>query len=384
MKNFIFQAVSDENHASVVNNLLTAGKSDRFIFSTAFMTEAGLSLISERLSSVARRTEIFVGIRNGITTAQSLEVSLELGCSVFTVDTGLRTRIFHPKLFYRANSKSAEIVIGSANLTVGGLSSNIEASLHEVLSFSVDQDQAFAIQLEEKFSTLKKQHPDHIVQVVDQAGIDDLLVSGRVVDEDVVNHPSVFGSSNNRDKDQIRRMTLAPVLRPTRTRTKPRADRPIAQTVLGKRFKPTGSDLVLLWESRELKRRDLDIPVSENTNQTGSLLWKKGKSDIDQQTYFRDFVFRHLDWRLDQRTLGKELAEADFHIFIRGIDYGVHTLTVTHDTRTNTRSYDQKQPMSAVRWGDARSLIAREDLLERTMRLYRDPAVNGVFVIDID
>ena len=384
MKSFILQAVADENHASAVNNLLSSGASDKFIVSTAFMTEAGLSLIGGALSSVADKTEIFVGIRNGITTAQSLEVALEMGCRVFTVDTGLRTRIFHPKLYYGANSESAEIIVGSANLTVGGLSGNIEASLYETLSLDAPQDHAFAEQLEEKFAALKNDHPEHVVQIVDQAGIDDLLSSGRVVDEDSVRRPAVSGSSNNREKDQLRRMALASILRPKRTKRKRKAVQPVAQTASGKPVKPTGSGLMLLWESGELKRRDLDIPVSENTNQTGSMLWKKGNSDIDQQTYFRDSVFHQLNWRADQRTHGKELAEADFQIVIRGIDYGVHTLTVTHDTRTDTRSYEQKQPMSAVRWGEARSLIAREDLLERTMRLYQDPVEDSVFVIDID
>lgn len=384
MKSFILQAVADENHASAVNNLLASGTSDKFIVSTAFMTEAGLSLIRETLASVAEKTEVFVGIRNGITTAQSLEFALEMGCRVFTVDTGLRTRIFHPKLYYGASSKSAEIIVGSANLTVGGLSGNIEASLHEILSLDAAQDHAFAEQLEEKFAALKNDYPDHVVQIVDQAGIDDLLGSGRVIDEDAVSRPAVSGSSSNRENDQLRRMALARVLRPKRTKTTRKVAQPVAQTASRKPVKPTGSGLVLLWESGELKRRDLDIPVSANTNQTGSMLWKKGNSDIDQQTYFRDSVFHELDWRPDQRTDGKELAEADFQIVIRGIDYGVHTLTITHDNRTDTRSYAQKQPMSAVRWGEARSLIAREDLLERTMRLYRDPVADSVFVIDID
>lgn len=384
MKSFILQAVADENHAAAINSLLRCETAEKFIVSTAFMTEAGISLIGDALSSVATRTEVFVGIRNGITTAQGLETALELGCQVFTVDTGLRTRIFHPKLYYGSAPDSAEIIVGSANLTVGGLSANIEASLHETFSLGIQKDREFAQQLEAKFADLKSDHPEHVVQIVDQSGIDELLGSGRVVDEDDTRRPSVSGSSNNRDNDQLRRMKLASVLRPRRTKVKRSSTKPVAQTASGKPVQPTGSGLLLLWESGELKRRDLDIPVSENTNQTGSMLWKKGNSEVDQQTYFRTSVFDQLDWQPDTRTAGKELAEADFQIVIRGIDYGIHTLIVTHDTRTDTRSYEQKQPMSAVRWGEARSLIAREDLLERTMRLYRDPSANSVFVIDID
>ena len=40
--------------------------------------------------------------------------------------------------------------------------------------------------------------------------------------------------------------------------------------------------------------------------------------------------------------------------------------------------------MTQLHWGEARSLISHEDLLERTMSLYRDEADTGFFVIEID
>ena len=40
--------------------------------------------------------------------------------------------------------------------------------------------------------------------------------------------------------------------------------------------------------------------------------------------------------------------------------------------------------MSAIRWGAARALISREDLLDRTMLLYRDNSEDENFVIEID
>ena len=101
---------------------------------------------------------------------------------------------------------------------------------------------------------------------------------------------------------------------------------------------------------------------------TGSILLKKGTNDIDVRTYFRAEVFGQLTWLADPRTAGKELAEANFQIVISSVDYGMHRLTVTHDTRTNTRSYDRHQPMSGLRWGTARPLIAKEDLLDRMMQ----------------
>ena len=40
--------------------------------------------------------------------------------------------------------------------------------------------------------------------------------------------------------------------------------------------------------------------------------------------------------------------------------------------------------MTQLHWGEARSLISREDLLERTMYLFRYEADTRFFVIDID
>jgi hypothetical protein len=56
----------------------------------------------------------------------------------------------------------------------------------------------------------------------------------------------------------------------------------------------------LLWTSGPLSQRDLNIPKGSNTNPTGSMLFKKGKTEgIDQRHYFRDEVFSALTWTKD-------------------------------------------------------------------------------------
>jgi HKD family nuclease len=53
----------------------------------------------------------------------------KIGVNVYTVDTGSRAVIFHPKLYLVRGEKVARLVIGSANLTLGGLNNNVEAGL---------------------------------------------------------------------------------------------------------------------------------------------------------------------------------------------------------------------------------------------------------------
>jgi len=385
MKNFILQAVTSQNHIDAVSDLLSEGTPTRVIISTAFMSEAGISALEEAIQKVANKTEMYVGIRNGITTAQALQKALEIGCKVYAVDTGTRTRIFHPKMYFNLGKDNGQLIIGSANLTLGGLNSNIEASLFETLDFENEDDAGLAKQITERFDAMVADYPKHVISITNQGQIDDLLATGRVIDEGDIRLPTAVGLSKDRDRDDIPTMEFKTKVLRRAVARKPKPAKPSApKTNSGKPIKVGTGGLDLAWESSPLTRRDLDIPIREGTHGTGSMLWKKGNSEIDQQTYFRAEVFSELDWKPDSRTAGKELAEGTFQIIIRGIDYGLHQLTVTNDTRTNTRSYEQRQPMSAVRWGEARPLIAREDLLERTLRLYCDPDEEGIFIIDID
>ena len=79
-----------------------------------------------------------------------------------------------------------------------------------------------------------------------------------------------------------------------------------------------------------------------------------------------------------------ERAEARFQLVIRDVNYGVFTLRLSHNSRTDTRAYEQSNSMTQVHWGEARQIVAREDLLDRTMYLYRDGVDNGLYVLEID
>jgi hypothetical protein len=72
---------------------------------------------------------VFAGIRNDTTSYQGLARLHGIVRQLYTVDTGSRTVIFHPKLYLVRAVERARLVIGSANLTVAGLNNNIEAGM---------------------------------------------------------------------------------------------------------------------------------------------------------------------------------------------------------------------------------------------------------------
>jgi len=117
------------------------------------------------------------------------------------------------------------------------------------------------------------------------------------------------------------------------------------------------------------------------------MLFTKGQyKDIDQRHYFREVVFAALDWKNDT-TPGREhleRAQADFRLVIKNIDCGVSPMKLSHDSRTDSRAYEQNNSLTELHWGNVRKFIAREDYLGRTLSLYRDKDRKDLFVLEID
>ena len=389
-KSIIFQGITSDNHLSAVKHVMTLDNLKRLIVSVAFMNEGGLWLLQEELAPVAHLTTLVTGIRNGITSAQSLSKSLEIGCTPYVVDTGSRTIIFHPKVYLSRNDSEARLVIGSANLTVGGLHSNIEASLLMTMNLEDPEDAALVSDLERKIDAMIAKYSAHIFLVPSVERVEELLASGRVIDERTDLGPITSGSSGRRDLDTVPRMNLETkpisrlkIVRPSRP--SPSAE-PLASPAPTGPVVPVREILALVWTSNPLTRRDLTIPIAPNTNPTGSMLFKKGALEIDQRHYFREDVFQHLEWHFDSVSGRQhmERVQARFQIVIRNVNYGVFTLRLSHNSRTDTVAYLQRNSMTQIHWGEARHLIAREDLLGRTMNLYRDQGNQGSFVLEID
>lgn len=390
-KKILFQGVTPETHLAAVRHVLALPEPQEIIFSTAFMNRGGLAQIQEALLPVAGVTTIIAGIRNGITSAQGLTTSIGYGCRTVAVDTGSRKVIFHPKIYFARNATAARLVLGSANLTVGGLSSNIEASITMTLDLADQEDADLADDVRQKITGMMADYPDHVFHVPDAAAVDTLLQAGRVVDETITPAPTPGGSSDNRDLDTIPKMRLKtpPPKRPPVPAAAPPVPPPPAAVPAPAPVPaaPVRDQLALVWESNPLTRRYLTIPTAEGTNPTGSMLFTKGAlDDIDQRHYFRDDVFAGLDWHHDT-TPGKEhmeRAEAQFRLVIRDVDYGVFTLRLSHNSLTNTPAYEQRNSMTQLHWGQVRPLIAHEDLLDRIMSLYRDETAPDMFVLEID
>lgn len=129
--------------------------------------------------------------------------------------------------------------------------------------------------------------------------------------------------------------------------------------------------LTLLWQSKPLTRRDLTIPNAAGTNQTGSINLDKGllAEDVDHRHFFRDQVFEHLAWEHRSRTVDE--AFAHFALVIDGVHLGEFDLPIRHSTSTTSETYLQRNAMTRLSWGPMRPHVARDELIGRTLSLYR-------------
>jgi len=385
---FIFQAVTPSNHAKAIQALLGLPKPTQVLVSVAFVRDGGLDAVEAAIKPLAAKAKFFVGIRNGITSIQAIKRLLAMKVELYAVDTGSRNTIFHPKLYFAANANQAAVIIGSANLTFGGLHNNIEVSAFMKLDLSNAADKKFSDETNKAFTEMLKKHPRHVFLIKNKKHADALFESGRLADENVIPAPSTISRVKKGKQDDLPPMKLTQAIHPrikiaiVKAALKPAK----AATTLVVQPPITALPIAkLVWESKALAERDLNIPTGVGTNPTGSMGLKKGALDtIDQRHYFRDEVFTELTWKLDAPPSKWERAWTKLELVIKNVNYGVFNLKLSHNTDKESISYRQKNFMTQLHWGDAKEYIAKRDLLGRILYLYRKDTNPPEFMIEID
>jgi HKD family nuclease len=363
------------NHSIKLLDYLSKPDIENALFSVAFVKTSGIKLIENQLKVIHDKSVFFIGIRNGITSIQALFTLIDLKTKVFVVDTGTTSVIYHPKVFIITTRDNIYSIFGSANLTSGGLFSNIEFS--SLITF--DKADTQISDFKDKLQGLPSQFPSNIYEIRSKKEAFALYKRGLLIDERVTRSPSLNLTGNiSAPKDITPRIKLN---RPKSTSLK--VNRKPRSTIIKKAI-PVLNQWILVWESKELKERDLCIPSASGTNPTGSMLFKKGNfEDIDQREYFRDEVFQELDWIQDAKTPHYERTIASFVLEIRGINYGQHDLKLSHDTDKESRSYKQNNSMTQVHWGEIRKFIGDRELLGENLKLFKQNSTPPIYMIKI-
>jgi hypothetical protein len=383
-KEFIFQGFTARRHAEAVLDLFAVPDIEAVIVSVAFVSEAGAHAIAEKLDQNAERSTIFAGIRNDITSHQGLAKLINTKATLYTVDTGSRYILFHPKVFLVCGKNLARMVIGSANLTLGGLNNNIEAGV--VLEFDLTNidDKAFIDGILAQFAALPKDYPEHIVSVTKSSALDDMLSDGLLTDEAVPLPPKPSTAAKPGAKHgavtRIKLKTAHVSGKPHKGAEAPKPPKVVKSAAVA----ATGVEYDLVWQSKALARRDLTIPKAAGTHATGSVNLDKGllPADVDHRHYFRDDVFPALTWA--KATPTTEESYAKFHLVLQGVSYGEFDLRIGHTVGTGSEAYKQNNAMTRLSWGPMKAHIAQPEFIGMTLSLYRDKADPTRFMLEID
>lgn len=382
-----YEAASEDAVGKYLARFFADKQFHSFFGITAFTSVAGVELLDScmKKGSHFKNISLITGVDQKGTSKEALQALLERGISSYVFFVPPPSPIFHPKLYLFQGEKRSELIIGSSNLTAPGLFANVETSMLISIKNSVTTDKKTVSDLKKYFAGLFN-YNDLNLQPLNSELIAK-LVKDRIV-------PTEAERRALHEKDKTNKTTAArnELLRlfpkrpaakvPTGLRANKKAKpRTVRKTI------PAVGDLQLLWESGPLKKRDLTIPERETTNPTGSMLFKKGKTKgIDQRHYFRNKVFSSLNWVANTRkgSTHLEKAKAFFRIIVLGEDFGTFHLTLTHDPRTNTRSYEENNSMTSISWGIAKPIIATNKLIGRNAKLYRSRDNKEGYVLIIE
>ncbi|MGW5851541.1 hypothetical protein ACWFQ8_26950 [Streptomyces sp. NPDC055254] len=363
--NLIGQPYADSG--SLHRYLIEGCADERFThlsFAAAWAKRSGLRRVETALQGFAARGGLItsvVGISEGGATRQGLSATLDLpGESYVFHDSG---RTFHPKIYLFTGPDHWSALVGSSNLTAGGLYWNYEASL-AVSGDRADADSRTVVSdLEGWFGKLIRD--TEVCLPLTKKLIEQLVLDPecRIGNEDRINArgarpaagpaylegPLLFGRSKNAKHPD-------PAKRPRR------ADAPLSSDLSPEPAYLEGDDTTLedvpLGESeiithawhKKMTASDAQQPKGEKSNPTGHIKLSQAKHALDHKTYFRNHFFSDLEWKKVQKgSKVHEQASVSFQVIVGAKNHGVHALFLDHAPH---RVSNQNNVPTWLHWGD--------------------------------
>ncbi|CAM5298221.1 hypothetical protein LSHI6S_00605 [Leifsonia shinshuensis] len=318
---------------------------------------------------------MITGLSAGGATRQGLERALEL-CDTVDVVFDASGPTFHPKVYFLRDGDAASALVGSHNLTPGGLFRNVEAGI-EVRKEEAEDEPLFS-KIDEWLDSLVS---DSAMTVRLDASLLDELVSNprfRIGDESIPAGSKPVATENVPDSGPF---------------TKSKRSRRYAQLVSTSAlevifgFPEDGADesaeptdepptVLYLW-SKKLSRSEALRP-NPGSNVTGVLRLGKAGWDVNVLTYFRELFFGSRPWALADEAKGKYVCTVDLACTVDGVDLGVHTVTVDFMAG---RVADQSNVPTVLHWGTLSSAVRDTDHIGSyvVLRAFSD----GTFSLEI-
>lgn len=379
----------------------------RIVFVSAFVALRTILRLRERLLALMEAGAYLcftIGIDLGGTSREVLEELLRWNCETFVFHNTIPRATFHPKIYLFESATTANLFVGSNNLTDGGFYTNYEAATHCDFELPADADEYKRL-LEPLTPLIEPQGV--IVRRLDLCLIQTLVDRGELPSE-------AEARQRQRDQVQARRRgsasvpaspfapvsvplppLLSKVLRkeepereerqlPAQTdgNAQPQPAQPEEQPLRPVSPRPAG---VLVW--RKTLRQSDALQVNPGTHPVGGVRLTQAQFEnpsgqrIDQTTYFRQ-IFADYRWEHESgRHHDQEHAFVPIRIVIRGHDYGIRNFEISHKPSGEA---GQANYTTILRWGREFSpTVLVENLTGTVLSLYETAEPNADFLIEI-
>lgn len=301
----------------------------------AFVKRSGTSRILPDLQGALSRgmsARISVGVDAGGTSREGLEALLSVAsatCTTVVVHNASTAphRTFHPKVYLFCNANRADIVVGSGNLTAGGLYANYEAGLRLELDLTIEPDLSIYLQVRDVLDewsdvarpTVRNLTPELLALLV-QHGL--------------VPRERDAWREDEGDESIQERTTAAAGARAlfgTEGAPPPPGNDDVPGITTGSGQRAPIPAVEVSW-SKVLPRSDALHPPGQNSNVTGNMRLTKAGHPIDFRTFFRRELFGGAAWRPATDRQGNHVEQADiaFEVTVAGTQLGPVTLTVDY------------------------------------------------------
>jgi hypothetical protein len=311
---------------------------------------------------------VLVGVDEAGATLEGLQMAIDLfdKAHVFH-DPGGRT--FHPKIYVVEGAVQAIAIVGSGNLTRGGLFTNYEGAVVADLDLGVEDDARYLSEIRAYYDRLR---------AVDEASkpftvglIENLEKDPNIV---ITSEAEQSRGGRGRDSEESELFGKAAVKGLLGAPPLPAADAPEdddagddlgagAQQIQGgatlgsSAGGPEVQPELRWWKKLTISDAHRKPPPSHQRNYVALT---KAQLDIDWRTWFRDELLGALDWSTEPMRSGrtKEVTVARFAVYVDGKHLGDRNLRFDHAPH---RIAKQNNAPTYLNWSSMLTVIASKD-----------------------
>lgn len=369
---------------SLLGEALANPTIEKVTFVVAWARYGGLARLESEINAFRARggfLRIILGVDLDAATVPGLLLAGKLSDEAYVFhDQGGGT--FHPKVYLAEGSEEAVLLVGSSNLTAGGLYGNFESSLEARFALPEDAGEPALLDARTFIESLVRDF--EACKPLDANLIAAMLLDNRLKVSRTEGN-TTKRSADTRGTDPVfGRSALRTVSMP-RLRRAPGSDSDkigeAEQGELGERepaeAEPVASDdsqsverdrrkgpgIVRRWFKANLKKSDSQqLPTS---SPSAALTLVQAGHSLDRQTYFRDEFFGDLEW---SESGGKQVAEIVAQVTVGGEFKGEKNMLVVHDPAFDS---EQNNRTTLLRWGEFQTYLRDNDLTGTTVSLER-------------